>query len=694
MGVERTRARMQKRAYMPLRCLRAYVFIIMLAALGVPRAALAAQPIDLPVLRSYVEIEGVHFSPNGKQLVIGVERQNFAANRYEYQLAVVDPVTRKSRSITGILHGLSQERWSPDGATIAYLAEASGAAATSQVFVVGAQGGAARQLTHAPRGVQSFAWRPDGSAIAYATTDAPADPAAIRAGRDAFDVGDQDYLSTSKPTPSHLWLQPIGSGPIRRMTSGSWSLPNGELIFPLPEVAPMPFFDWSPDGKSIVLARMANAYNADAVGTITQVLDVRTGALRTLTSHKRLEAGGVFSPDGLHIAYAYARDDNPLAEAEIMIAPASGGDGVDATRALDVDAMGALWVSDHRLLVQAFQGSRCRLFVAADDGETTRLSTGAVDSVPAIFDATRAGRIVFAGSEPLRPTEVYYMGSPTSAPVRLTDFNAALASRAQSKVEGIAWQGPDGFAETGVLYYPPNFVAGKKYPLVLQLHGGPTEANIASWRDTDWPGLPQYIAAHGYLVFSPNYRGSDGQGNAYQIALFNDAGDGPGRDVMAGVEAVKQLGIVDEQRIGVSGWSYGGYMTEWLITHYDVWKAAVAGAGPADAFVDYATSDYNVLGALYFGGSPWDSPALLAAYRDQSPLTYADRVTAPTLLIGDLYDVRVPIIHSYEFFHALRALHKPVSFVVYPVTEHWPADPVRSEDIYRRWVAWLDRYLK
>jgi dipeptidyl aminopeptidase/acylaminoacyl peptidase len=668
--------------------------LLALGALGFPGPAAATGAIDLAALRSYVEIEGVQFSPDGKQLVIGVQRQNFGTNRYEYQLVGMDPVTRKSHAITRILHGLSQERWSPDGTSIAYLADASSGDGTSQIFIVSAQGGTARQLTHTPRSIQEFAWRPDGGAIAYATTDAPANEAAIRAGHDAFEVGDQDYLSTSKPTPSHLWLQPISGGTPRRLTSGSWSLPNGELIVPLPAVAPMPFFDWSPDGKSIVFARMANAYNSDAVGTITQVLDVHTGALRTLTTHKRLEAGGVFSPDGKHIAYAYARDDNPLAEAEIMIAPVSGGDGIDATRALDIDAMSGLWVSDHRVLVQAFQGSRDRLFVAADDGATTRLDTGDVDSVPAILDASRTGHIAFAGSEPRRPTEVYYMASPTSAPVRLTNYNAVLAARAQGKVQSIAWQGPDGFAETGVLYYPPNFVAGKKYPLVLQIHGGPTEASIASWRDTDWPGLPQYIAAHGYLVFSPNYRGSDGQGNAYQVAIFNDAGDGPGRDVMAGVEAVKQLGIVDDARIAVSGWSYGGYMTQWLITHYDIWKAAVAGAGPADALADYSTSDYNVLGGLYFGGSPWDSAALAQAYRDQSPLTFADRVTAPTLLISDLYDVRVPVIHSYEFFHALRALHKPVSFVVYPVTEHYPGDPVRSEDIYRRWAAWLDRYLK
>jgi dipeptidyl aminopeptidase/acylaminoacyl peptidase len=659
---------------------------------GASAAAPSPAVIDLPVLRSYVEFKGVRFSPNGRLLLIGVERQNFAANRYQNDLVIVDPATRKQRTVAARVLGLSQQAWSPDGAAIAYLASSSDD--TAQIFLVPARGGTPHMLTHTPRGIGSFVWRPDGGAIAYQTTDVPPNEKAIRSGLDAFEVGDQDYLSTAKPTPSHLWLQPSGGGTPHRLTSGSWSLPIGELIFPGPEVAPMPFFDWSPDGKSIVFARMDNAYNSDAVGTVTDVLDVRSGAIRKLTTHTRLEAGGIFSPDGRHVAYAYARDDDPLGEVEIMIAPAAGGDGVDATRTLDVNALYALWVSDHRLVFQAFQGTRCRLFLAADDGATTRLDTGQVDSEPSIMDVTRSGHIAFGGTEPEHPTEVYYMASPTSAPVRFTDYNAAIAARAQSKAQGISWHGPDGFTETGVLYYPPNFIAGKRYPLVLQIHGGPVEASIATWHDTDWAGLPQYIAAHGYLVFSPNYRGSDGQGNAYQLAIFNDAGDGPGRDAMAGVEAVKQLGIVDENRMAVSGWSYGGFMTQWLITHYDVWKAAVAGAGPADLFVDYSTSDYNVLGRFFFGGSPWGSPALMQAYRDQSPLTYADRVNAPTLLISDLYDVRVPAVHSFEFYQALRALHKPVSFVVYPVTEHWPTDPLRSEDIYRRWVAWLDRYLR
>ena len=667
------------------------VTFCILASAGTWTDARAAgtRTIDLVALRTYVELPLIALSPNGARVAVVVERQNFGSNKYDEQIDVIDCVTHARKTITPVLHSVAGIEWAHDGSKIGYIAAAG---KDAQVFSVPATGGAVTELTQAPRGVAAFAWRPDGKAVAFATTDAPPNAKAVAKGLDAFEVGDQDYMSTAKPTPEHIWLQPL-NGKARRLTSGSWSLPQGELIFPLPEVQPLPFFAWSPDGTSIVFARMNSAYNSDAIGTVTDVLDVATGKIRKLTAHTRLEAGGIYSPNGTRIAYSYARDNNALAQNLILIAPAGGGDGFNATQALDIDVLTARWLSGHRVLVNAFKGTRSQLFVAGEHGDALQLNTRSVDPVPGTLDANASGRIVFAGSEPKTATELYYMPSPASAPVRLTNYNAPIDACKQGEVQTITWRS-DGFSESGVLFYPPQYDAAKKYPLVLQIHGGPTESSIASWRDTDWPGLPQYIAAHGYLVFSPNYRGSDGQGNAYQVAIFNDAGDGPGRDVMAGIAAVEKLGIVDESRIAVSGWSYGGFMTEWMITHYTIWKAAMAGAAPGDALVDYTTSDYNVLGRQYFGGSPFESQAFLQAYRDQSALTSVAKVTAPTLLLHDSGDVRVPVVHSYEFFHGLKDNHIPVSFVVYPVSGHYPNDPVRSEDIYRRWAAWMDRYLK
>jgi dipeptidyl aminopeptidase/acylaminoacyl peptidase len=200
------------------------------------------------------------------------------------------------------------------------------------------------------------------------------------------------------------------------------------------------------------------------------------------------------------------------------------------------------------------------------------------------------------------------------------------------------------------------------------------------------------LAANGWVIFEPNYRGSDNLGNAFEHAIDNDAGAGPGRDVMAGLAALEHTGFIDEARIGVSGWSYGGYMTSWLIGHYHVWKAAVSGAAVNDLVHAYALSDFNVTQRYAINGPPW-SPKQAAAYREQSPISYAGDIKTPTLILSDTGDARVPITQSYLMYHALKDSGVEVQFFAYPVSGHSPGDPVRQPDVYRRWVDWMDRYL-
>jgi len=588
--------------------------------------------------------------------------------------------------------GISEPRFSPDGTRLAFLADGteSGDNETSQIFVMPADGGATAQVTHASEGVDSFAWRPDGKAFAYVTAD--------KAKRSiAFIVGDNDYLSTSAPQPWHLWTVAAGGGAAHRLTQGSKGLPPGEVI--LPQSVPEAWFSWSKDGKTIAFTQMPNPYKTDGLLTRIEFVDVATGKQHALTTHAGEEAGGEYSPDGTRIMYWYPRDGNAVAFNDLWIAPASGGMGTDVTHALDRNAIDAAWINGTRsLIVLAHDGTWGKFWRVGDDGVARAIDTGQVNpgSVPSggpSMDTRSDGALTFAGSEPERPTELYYMPSLAAVPRRLTDLNGSFAAMNLGRVTHVDWIGPEGYREDGVLTYPADYIAGKKYPLVLQIHGGPNWASVEAF-DTDYEGLSQLFAAHGYAVFEPNYRGSDELDNAYQMAIFNDAGQGPGEDVMAGIAAVEKLGFVDASRIGVSGWSYGGYMTTWLIGHYHIWKCAVAGAAPTDAFVDYGISDYNVIGKYYFNGSPWASRAIRQDYVDQSPITYADQVTTPTLILHDTGDVRVPIVEDYEFFHALRDRGVPVEFVAYAADGHYPSDPIRSEDIYRRWVGWFDKYLK
>jgi dipeptidyl aminopeptidase/acylaminoacyl peptidase len=283
---------------------------------------------------------------------------------------------------------------------------------------------------------------------------------------------------------------------------------------------------------------------------------------------------------------------------------------------------------------------------------------------------------------------LYYLESPTTQPRRLTEFNREIAERNLGKVETITWKVAGDYKADGVVTYPPGFTPDKKYPLVLLVHGGPNSASVE--RFNAWA---QLIAAGGYVVFEPNYRGSDHLGNAYMRAIVGDFGKGPGEDVMAGVAELKKKGFIDDKRIAVTGWSYGGYMTTWLIGHYHDWKTAIAGAAVTDWLEQYNLSDGNVQMRYQFGGTP-RAVDLEKLYREHSPISYARDIRTPTLIMATTGDARVPITQSYRLFHTLKDNECSVKFVAYPAAGHFPGDPVRQKDIFRRWVAWLDEQMK
>ena len=274
-------------------------------------------------------------------------------------------------------------------------------------------------------------------------------------------------------------------------------------------------------------------------------------------------------------------------------------------------------------------------------------------------------------------------------PVPVTDENAWAHAYAIARSERLDWTS-DGMAVNGVLTYPLNYTAGKQYPLVLVIHGGPVSTSTV-W----FSSLVQILAAHGDLVLQPNYRGSDNSGDAFLQAIVGPVTSGPGRDNLAGVEAVKKLGIVDPARIGVSGWSGGGLQTSWLIGHATFWRAALSGAAVNDWFEQATLADISEeFASVFLGGvTPW-TPEGRAKYRAESPITYAADVKTPTLILTDAGDQRVPISQSFAFYRALQAHNVPVRMMEFPRNGHNPTDPVDREARIRIWVEWFDKWLK
>jgi dipeptidyl aminopeptidase/acylaminoacyl peptidase len=635
-----------------------------------------------------VSVSDPQISPDGRVVVCVVSRANMQEDRFDRDLVSVDMTSGTQRALTHNRKDAGFPRWSPSGDRLAFLAAVGPAKEEkAQIFVLPMTGGEAAKITDTPNGVEQFAWRPDGREIAYVTADEPPNKKEIEKHLDVFEVGNNGFLETKAPTASHIWLVAAEGGAARRLTSGRWSLPKV-----LPPSSPSSPLSWSPDGKFIAFTKQEDPHSGEGDRRTVQILNVASGEIRKLTNHEKFEGFGTFSPDGTQLAYWYPRDGDRANQNEIFVSSVSGGDGRDLTRGIDRNVLRVIWMPDGKsLLVGGHDGTQVALWLQPLGGPAKKLALGDVSPLWSFWVDVAVGHngeVAFAGSTPNQPAELYYMPTANDPPKRLTNFNQDIASLALGKTERFEWQGPDKFHEDGTITYPPGFQKNKKYPLVLIIHGGPRAATT-----TQFSFLRQLAAAHDWVIFEPNYRGSENLGNAYMHAILNDAGDGPGRDVMAGLEAIKKLGFVDEANIGVSGWSYGGYMTTWLLGHYEIWKAAVAGAAVTNWGDQYNLGDGNVGVRYSFGGSPYVGSKIVA-YREQSPISYAAHIKAPTLILSDTGDFRVPVTQSYQLFHALKDNGVPTRFFAYPVGGHFPNDPVRQRDVYRRWTDWLAEHLK
>lgn len=661
--------------------------VLLTLVLGAPLPA--QQPFTLDQLRRLVGVSGVELSPDGRTAVVTVTRPDYARDRNESELWAVDVASGAARQLTFERHAVSGAHFSPDGRTLAFLAPDS--ADATQIWLLAMAGGEARRLTSHHGGVEHFAWRPDGQAIAFAAEDEPAARDGEAKHLTTFTVGDQDLFLRKRVEPQHIWLVATNDGAERRLTSGAWT-----LEFVLPPGSPPSALSWSPDGRTIAFAQVVAPESGKLDSVHVALLDVATGTVRPLTAARCFENNPVFSPDGRSVAYWYPRDGRfDLGwENEVYVAPAAGGAGHSITRALDRNLFGAQWMPDAKSILVA-GNDRATVgawIVPVDGGPPRRVDTGDLVINGAfgydIAVASHAPTIAFTATAPGRPSELYVIDAPGAKPRRLTDFNAWSRDVSWARLERVTWKS-DAYEADGVLALPPAFDSTKKYPLVLLIHGGPTAASKLSFS-----ALAQLMAAQGWIVFQPNYRGSDNLGNAYQSAIVNDAGAGPGRDVMAGVAMLRARPYVDRTRTAVTGWSYGGFMTSWLIGNYPgEWTAAMAGA-PVTNWIDmYDFADGSVTIRYSFGGSPWTG-GRLAAYRAQSPITYASRIRTPTLVMANMEDFRVPPTQAFELYRAMKDNGVETRFVGFAGRTHASSDPVNARERARLWIEWVRTHLE
>src|SRR5262245_54190048 len=437
------------------RMLRANLVVV--GVLVACAATAQTRRMELDDLGRIVRISDPQIAPDAKSIVVVISRANYEENRYDADLVMVDIATGGQRALTHDRRSVGQPRFSPSGDRLAFLASvapAGGQPARAQIFVTPLAGGDARRITNAPKGVQHYAWSPDGRTIAYATEDEAEKKTGPERFNDSFEIENDDLFTQAQRLPTHVWTVPADGGEAKRLTSGSWSLPISYP--PGPPASPL---TWSPDGRSIALVRLATPHSGDNDRSTIQIVDIATGQMRGLTGRERHEVQPVFSPDGSQIAYWQPRDGDTGSVNEIHVAPSAGGAGRSITRTLDRNVARSIWMPDGKtLLIGANDTTKVSLWVQPLDGAARKLDLGTASPSSSFWVDVAVGKdgsIAFTATDPMRPAELYYMPSPTTAPKRLTNLNAEVAGLSLGKTEVITWKS-DGFAHNGTLTYPPD----------------------------------------------------------------------------------------------------------------------------------------------------------------------------------------------------------------------------------------------
>jgi dipeptidyl aminopeptidase/acylaminoacyl peptidase len=486
-------------------------------------------------------------------------------------------------------------------------------------------------------------------------------------------------LTTAPPANRVVWITDRSGKEARQLTKPGVTVGTGLTLTSL---------DWSADGESLAVTVYPTPFSGDSDLGRSVLLDVKTGDLTWVTDGQTGESSPTLDPTSQRVAYVYPRAGVPANVSEVYVRDLQSGVDESWTRALDRHIWDYRWLGDGSLVVIASDELRDGCWRVTGAGSWRPVPLGEVNRVSG-FDLSRDGAMLFAGAEIDRPDELYFKPSAVADPIRITSFNQFIADRKQGEREGFVWESTNGFQPNGVITYPPDFDPGSEYPLVVLIHGGPTASDVLLFDPR-----AQLMAAKGWVVFQPNYRGSDNLGNAFQSAIADDASEGPGEDVTSGVRALQKKPYIDADAVAVSGWSYGGWMTAWLIGRYpEVWTAAVAGAAPVDFTDMYSLSDLNRIRRHAITDSPYVGDNLEKAYK-QSPIIHFPRLRAPTLVLSVTGDYRVTVTGSYKLFSALRDNGVPAEFIAYPGRGHFPSDPVQRQDVVIRWLGWLEKYLR
>src|SRR3984893_11863651 len=549
-------------------------------------------------------------------------------------------------------------RWSPDGKKLAFLSNRGGD--EQQIYILNMSGGEAAPVTKDKASVSALAWSPDGQSIAYVAPD----PKSEAKQKRIKDKDDARVVDKDDKQP-RLRILDLAKKESHAVTPATWKIEE---------------LKWMPDGQSIVV----QATNKPASDLFTDGLYsvwLRGGMDELRAPHGPINDLNI-SPDGKLVSFAAARDDGPTPH-DLWLIGSGGGVARNLTGAsLDRHVGNYHWAKDGSLALVFAEGFHNKFAVYSRTGE--REDWPDLPANPGEFDVAATGEIAFVGQTSVAPQELWLRDSAGQAQ-QVTHLNDSLRTYGLAAPEFYKYKSFDGVEIEAALLKPTVYNGKSKLPTIVLVHGGPT----GNWRDAvDIWG--QLLVAHGYAVLYPNVRGSVGYGEKFMEMNRADWGGGDFKDVLAGVEDLVTKGIADPRRLGIGGWSYGGYMAECAVTQTDLFKAAVSGAGMANLISEFGTEKGSAEDEWFFG-TPYEHPE---RFLNSSPFLYVKNAKTPTLILQGEADPIDPLGQSQELYRGLKRYGVETDFVVYPREPHGLQEGKHRRDMQTRMVAWFDKYLK
>jgi dipeptidyl aminopeptidase/acylaminoacyl peptidase len=640
----------------------------------VPSLPAGEKPWTLDALMQLRTVSDPQITADGTKVAYVVREVDAGRNRYKSGIWVTAASGGIARPAAGPHFSDARPRWSPDGRNLAFL---SGRDGITQVYVAGDADQTPRQATHSPTNVESFEWCPDGKRIGYLAPDPI--PAAELRRREA---GDDPIVAGEGRPYTRLHIASLEGGESKTVEAGGRHIVS---------------FNWSPDGSRVVFSAQATPRGRDTFHADIYIADLASGRETPLVVQPGQDLSPSYSPDGRWVSFhSQGGKLSWFGERYVGVVPAQGGAIRYVTDRIDGDVWGGgkhvWWSADGaKLIFGAGRGTNDFLYaVSIRDGTSSRFPYPVADTSG--FSVSRDGtRMALIKTSPSAPPDVFVEDLNQSREIRLTDLNPEVRDYGIVTSRTVHWKSKDGLPVEGVLRLPFRYQSGSRVPLLVNLHGGPTGAEMEAFPiPRTYP--VQLFLESGFALLEPNFRGSINYGPKFRHASAQQQGIGDLDDIMTGIDHLVAEGIADPDRLGVMGWSYGGFLSAWIVGHSQRFKAASIGACSTDWISWYSSSVGGKGGAPevlweYFGGKPWDH---LDNYNRHSPRYFLKNARTPSLVLHGEEDID----SGPEVYAALVDFDVPVEYVTYPREGHGIGEPMHQRDLMTRNLNWFKKWLR